>query len=315
MNAVAKWSFVEVFFFCLAAVVTWMDSPKHKVRVKVANAGLFDVRANAGDFSFDAFIELLPGAMSMILAIVLVTAITHWLVYELDPPQPKLAARRSGGIPALIATSGALLFLLLAVEQTVLVIDRKGFLGNALGNRSEVDISLHTMISTLRQKPFLKEQATIQVLSIFAGFLAVVAPIFEMVLLIASLYSAESKVELSCQLRRVAEWLYSFDCVEVFLFTCVIILFDFDSFVAYMLKDECYRMYALMTRKTLDKVGLLYLYDDTCVKIEAQLGYGFWFFLVAVVLRSLAWRLARAPLHSEDSEAASAMMDLPGEKL
>jgi len=316
MNVVAKWSFMEVFFFCLTAVVTRMDSPKHKLDVKVNRSRFFDLRVDAGSFSFDSFIELLPGSMVMICAIVLVTGFTHWHVYELDPPQPKQAAvKRTNSLPALVATSGALLFLLLGVGQSVLLVDRKGFLGKALGERSEVDISLYTMLSMLTHQEFLKEQLTIQILSVMAAFLAVVAPTLEMILLIASLHWLESHATLSCQVRRIAEWLYSFDCVEVFLFTCIVILHDFDSFISFVMKDECQRLSGIMTHKNLDKVGLLYLYEKDCIKIESQLGIGFWLFLVALVLRSIAWRMAHTPLQNKGSEVASAMLDSPGARL
>jgi len=317
MNIVAKWSFVEVFFFCMAATATSMESPKHKVNLKVNRSSLFSVRVDAGDFSFDSFVELLPGSMVMICAIVLVTGFTHWHVHELDPPQPKQAAgatRQNDSMPALIATSGALLFLVLGVGQSVLMLDRKGFLGKALGERSEVDISLYNMISMLTHQHFLKEQLTIQILAAMAALLAVVSPTLEMIFLMASLHWAESRANLSCQVRRIAEWLYSFDCVEVFLFTCTIILIDFDRFISFMLKDECLRLRYMMTRKNLDKVGLLHLYDKDCITIESQLGIGFWLLLVAVMLRSIAWRLARKPLH-KGSEEASAIIDSPGARL
>jgi len=317
MNIVAKWSFVEVFFFCMAAMATSMESPKHKVNLKVNRSSLFSVRVDAGDFSFDSFVELLPGSMVMICAIVLVTGFTHWHVYKLDPPQPKQAARaarKTYSMLALVAAIAAMLFLVLGVRQSVLVLHRKGFMGKALGENSEVDISLYTIMSTLTHQHFLKEQLTIQILSAMAGCLAVVAPTLEMILLIASLHWAESRATLSCQVRRIAECLYSFDCVEVFLFTCVVVFCDFDRFISFMLKSECWRLSYMMTHKTLDKVGLLYLYDKDCIRIESQLGLGFWLLLVTVVLRSIAWRLAQTPLHN-GSEEASAMMNSPGARL
>lgn len=298
MNVVAKWSFVEVFFFCFAAMATSMQTPTHEINVKLAHAGHLDIRAKAGTFSFASNIQLLPGAMAMIAAIMVATALTHWVVHELEPPSKALiAAKRDerDHLPALMAAIAALLFLLLGLDQSMMTFDRQGFLGKALGKRSKVDMSVHSMISMLREEPSLADQPAVQVLRVIAVFLALVAPTLEMMFLIASLHWAKVDVGLSRQMRRVAEWLYSFDCIEVLLFNCLVALCDFSNFMAYVVKDECERMEGFITYRELDKLGLLYLYDTSCIKIRSRLGLGFWLFLMVVVLRSVAWR--QAPKH------------------
>jgi len=300
MNLLAKWSFVEVFFFCFMAMTTSMQTPTYEINYKLADAGRFDVRANAGTFSFAANILLLPGAIFMIAAIILATVLTHWVVYELEPLLLSKATQvtvhdEHEHLPQLMAAIGALLFLLLGLEQSMLTIDRQGFLGNALGKDSKVDISVHSMISKLRGEPYLADQPTVQVLAVIAAFLALVAPTLEMMFLIASLHWAKVQPGLSCQMRRAAEWLYSFDCIEVLLFNCLIVLCDFSNFMAYVVQDDCDKMQAITTRDQLDKLGLVYLYDDECLKVKSRLGLGFWLFLMVVVLRSVAWREALKP--------------------
>jgi len=301
MNVVAKWSFVEVFFFCIVAMTTSMETPTYAINYKLASVGRFDVRAKAGTFSFAANIQLLPGAMAMIAAIILATVLTHRVVYELETSLPRRAtqvATRDDNehLPPLVAAIGALLFLLLGLEQSMLAIDRQGFLGKALGENSKIDISVHSMLSALSGgEPALADQPTVRVLGLIATFLALVAPTLEMMFLIASLHWAKIQPDWSCQMRRAAEWLYSFDCIEVLLFNCLIVLCDFSNFMAYMVKDDCSKMEAFTTRKELDKIGLPYLYDDDCLKVKSRLGLGFWLFLVVVVLRSVAWRWAPKP--------------------
>merc|ERR1740123_1109372 len=144
----------------------------------------------------------------------------------------------------------------------------------------------------LREEPYLADQPTVQVLAVIATFLALVAPTLEMMFLIASLHWAKVQPGLSCQAHNAAVWLYSFDCTEVLLFNCLIVLCDFNNFMAYVVKDDCDKMRSITSKKELDKIGLVHLYDEDCLRVKSRLRLGFWLFLMVVVLRSVAWRRA-----------------------
>jgi hypothetical protein len=326
VNRLAKWSFIEVFFFSLVCVILYVDTPSHQIRYEVASIGFIHVRVPVGIFSIDLFLELLAGAVVLIMAIILSNILTHWVSLVLlpsgiDPERTRLMSESNAprtdevanlSKQCLVSAVSAVALLLVGLASPFIKCDRQGSIGKALADRAHLELSINSIASEMQGAPYLRTQPTVMFVSIVVVLLAVVAPVIEMMLLVFSVVLLDSSPSLSRKCRHMAEFIYSFDCIEVLLVNAIIAFFDFSNFVQYNTREECEEVQPMLNDKEQAKaLDLTHLSDPDCFVLKFEIAAGWFLLFGTVLLRSAIWRQTEklAELHFsqklEDDEARS----------
>lgn len=208
---------------------------------------------------------------------------------------------------ALLAPLIGAVALVSGARTPMLSIYRGGFLGNLIRPMEDQVLQLspvsvaNMMLSNAENRPDVSYVHTMVVMFVL---LTTVAPFLELLFLAAtSLSAAVGRRRAAGVARMCADWLHSFDCVDVLMIVVLITLIDLHTVVEFNVGSECKPFADIMNnRKLLTLAGIGFAASPSCFEPVPQLQEGFGVLMVAVALRSISWRLADRLLQPKDAE-------------
>jgi len=316
----SKWNFLLPFICSFIAMILDYDAPETELGLTAASG----MRLNMASFTMHIFVKLMYGFTFYLVSVAGSTFMTYLAMLEFSPPEDKgkKTLQTDAGEPqtlsatadpdvdgyvshrvavALFVSVTAIIFMLAAVVVPMFHVRHEGFVGKLLKEREDMEISVLTMVFATRSDPLLAQQAQLAICVMTVVILTCAVPFLELSMLSVSIATSQMKTccseqcftRLSRWCRKWAQFLYAFDCVEVYFVAGAILYFDLSRFVASAVEDDCERTGGFYSNNfTMTSIGLDFAVSDECVRISSVAGIGSIVVLVAVALRSAAWQLS-----------------------
>lgn len=306
-----KWSFTDITLLSVNILIFDISTDRYRVM-----AFFF--------MKIDIFMKMQFGAFALTVALIMSAFLTHWAALEVAPrlryesqnaleddavcaegaaetclESAEIVPRseKAGLTPAFAAAPGffisfiALALLCYGSNQTMLHIDRDGFLGKLIRERRDLELSIFSIPSMLN---YLAEFRSQRLYKLFAWvFLSIsfIAPFLELVFLCCSLIVSSFSGKLSRWSRRCAEAAQAFSCVELALLVSLIFLVQLRTIVQFNIATECEDLRGTISSgPKMTIVGIGMAADQDCLRLVPSLCSGWWMLLVSVLLRVDAWR-------------------------
>jgi len=187
-----------------------------------------------------------------------------------------------------------MVMLVICARHPMMKVTRGGFLGKLIrppGDRT-LEMGIFSITRGLQQLARAHGQGESRFFAVMFLLLTFIVPMLELVALFTTSCALCISGFWYRRCRLAADWCHSFGCVEVLLIVMVVCVYELHTVVEFNLGSECKPFQSLMNNRPLLTVaGLGFAADKTCFEPASELQAGFWLALVAVLLRTVTWRI------------------------
>jgi len=184
--------------------------------------------------------------------------------------------------------------LIICAGHPMIKVTRDGFLGKLIRPPEDrtLMMGIFSITGSLQHLASVHGRDETRFFSVMFVLLTFIAPMLELIALLATGLAICISRTLCHYCRFVADWVHSFGCVEVLMIVMVISVYELHTVVKFNIGSECKPFESMMQNKAILTIaGIGFAADDTCFEPKSELQVGFWLALVAVLLRCATWRV------------------------